>query len=387
MEPRAGAFVIAPVERHARRLHASPHARLHWARTGDVLSDTPHSAKRAHTPAGWRTALVIGAIAVLGLLAWQLTHVLLLLFAAILIAVLLRSCASLFERVGWIRTPWSVLLAALLIALMLGGFVILLGAQVQSQMEQLARELPDQIDALGDQLGIDDLRGEITSGLDNLGGGTGTLFGQTASYTLAVLDAAATLLIVVVAGIFIALKPQMHLNGALMLFPKGPRERARTALNTGGRALQLWLLGQLASMVLVGLLTGIGLSIIGVPSAIGLGFLAGLFEFVPVFGPIAAAVPAILVALSQGGTTALWTLLLFIVIQQIEGNIIQPLIQRRAVDLPPVLMLFSILAFGVLFGVLGVILAVPLAVLTYVLIKQLYIRGVLKEDVDVPGDS
>jgi predicted PurR-regulated permease PerM len=333
-----------------------------------------------------RVALIIGAIALLGLLAWQLTHVLLLVFAAVLIAVLLRSLAGVFERISWLKPPWSVLLAALLIASVLAGFAVLLGSQVQTQITDLADELPGRIDALGERFGVSDLREQLTSRAEDMGA-AGGIFGQTASYTFAVLDAAATLLIVVVAGIFIALKPAMHLNGALMLFPNGPRARARTALNTGGRALQLWLLGQLASMVMVGVLTGIGLSIIGVPSSIGLGFLAGLFEFVPVFGPIAAAVPAILLALSEGGTTALWTILLFVVIQQLEGNIIQPLIQRRAVDLPPVLMLFSILAFGVLFGVLGVILATPLAVLTYVLIKQLYLRDVLKEDVDVPGDG
>ena len=140
-------------------------------------------------------------------------------------------------------------------------------------------------------------------------------------------------------------------------------------------------------MVLVGLLTGIGLAIIGVPSAIGLGLIAGLFEFVPVFGPILAAVPALLMALSEGGTTALWTLLLFIVIQQLEGNVIQPLIQRRAVDLPPVLLLFSILVFGILFGALGVILAAPLAVLAFVFVKELYMRGVLGEETDVPGED
>ncbi|KPP81631.1 MAG: hypothetical protein HLUCCA04_07475 [Oceanicaulis sp. HLUCCA04] len=348
------------------------------------MSDTPGSAERPAFPPGWHLTLIIGAFIVLGLLVWQLSHVLLLVFAAVLVAVLLRALAELFERVGWIRPPWSILLSALVIVLALGALTALLGAQVYGEVTTLADELPERIDSVGDRFGIDDLRGQLMSHLQEMGS-SGGLLGQTASYTLAVLDAATTLLVVIVAGIFIATSPGKHRDGALALIPDGPRKRARIAFNKGGRALRQWLLGQLASMVLVGLLTGIGLAVIGVPSAIGLGFVAGLFEFVPVFGPILAAVPALLMALSEGGTTALWTVLLFIVIQQLEGNVIQPLIQRRAVDLPPVLLLFSILAFGILFGTLGVILAAPLAVFAYVLVKELYLRGVLGEQSDVPG--
>ena len=350
------------------------------------MAATSGKSGRAAPQPGLRLALIIGALIVLGLLVWQLSHVLLLAFAAVLTAVLLRALAGQFERVGWIRPPWSVLLSALVIALVLTGLIALLGAQAYAEITGLAAELPGRIDAVGEQLGIADLREQLISRLQETGAAGGVL-GQTASYTFAVLNAAATLVVVIVAGIFIAIKPALHRDGALALIPEEQRKRARAAFNEGGRALRLWLLGQLAAMVLVGLLTGIGLAIIGVPSAIGLGLIAGLFEFVPVFGPILAAVPALLMALSEGGTTALWTLLLFIVIQQLEGNVIQPLIQRRAVDLPPVLLLFSILVFGILFGALGVILAAPLAVLAFVFVKELYMRGVLGEETDVPGED
>lgn len=333
-----------------------------------------------------RTALLVGVVIALALLAWKLTHVLLLAFAAVMVAIVLRSLAGLFERIGPLKSPWSVLLAALAVTLLLGGFVAVLGAQVQTQISSLLEHFPDRLNELGGRIGVSDLYGKLSERAEDAGGSAG-IVGQAAGYAIAVLDVAATLLVVVVAGVFMALKPEAHFQGALQLLPRGPRQPAETAFRKGGRALRLWLLGQLVSMAMVGLLTTVGLTVIGVPSALGLGFLAAIFEFVPIFGPLAAAVPGILLALSEGGRTALWTVALYVGIQQLEGNLIQPLIQRRAVHLPPVLMLFSIVTFGILFGTLGVLLATPLAVLAYVLVKQLYLRDRLKEDVGVPGED
>lgn len=119
-----------------------------------------------------------------------------------------------------------------------------------------------------------------------------------------------------------------------------PRQRVAGAVDASGRALRLWLLGQLAAMVSVGILTGLGLWIIGVPSAFALALLAGLADFVPLVGPIVAAVPALLIALSEGWETMLWTLLLYVLVQQIESNLIVPIAQRRTVSLPPAITLF-----------------------------------------------
>ncbi|MFQ3595886.1 MAG: AI-2E family transporter, partial [Sphingomonadaceae bacterium] len=129
-------------------------------------------------------------------------------------------------------------------------------------------------------------------------------------------------------------------------------------------------------------LTGLGLWLIGVPSALTLGLLAGLLEFVPFVGPIVAAIPALLLAGAQGTETFLWTLGLYLLIQQAEGNIIQPLVQRAAVKIPPVLLLFAILVAAPLFGPVGILLAAPLAVLVFTLVKHLYVR----EALDTPAE-
>ncbi len=142
-------------------------------------------------------------------------------------------------------------------------------------------------------------------------------------------------------------------------------------------------LGQLVAMAAVGIATGVGLYLLGVPSALALGVLAGLLEFVPFVGPLLAFVAAFAIALSEGLTLAVLVVLLFAGIQQMEGNILVPLVQQRAVDLPAALSLFGLVAFGVLFGPLGILLGVPLTVVALVAAKHLYVRPFA--DRHVPG--
>ena len=283
------------------------------------------------------------------------------------------------------KPPWSLAAAVVLPLLAMAGFIVLLGAQIQSQTAGLIEALPGSVDAAGERLGVSDLRNRLESLAQNANGGG--MMQRMAGVTFGVLDAATSLIVVLIAGLYLALQPRQYKQGAIRLLPATARPEAGRAADNAGRALKNWLLGQLATMVLIGLLTTIGLMIIGVPSPMALGFLAGLSEFVPVIGPIAAAVPAVLLALSEGTSTALWTLAFYIALQQLEGNVILPLIQRRAARLPPVIMLFSILAFGMLFGPLGVILATPLAVVGLVLVQQLYVRDALGDDVTVAGEN
>jgi predicted PurR-regulated permease PerM len=140
-------------------------------------------------------------------------------------------------------------------------------------------------------------------------------------------------------------------------------------------------------MAIVGTLSAIGLTILGVPSPIALGFIAAVTDFVPIVGPIFGAIPAVLIALSVSPFTALMVVGLYVVIQLVEGNVVQPLVQSQAVDLPPALTLFALIAAGVLFGPLGVVLATPLAVVALVAIKLLYVRETLGEDVEIPGEE
>ncbi|HET9199563.1 MAG TPA: AI-2E family transporter, partial [Dehalococcoidia bacterium] len=123
------------------------------------------------------------------------------------------------------------------------------------------------------------------------------------------------------------------------------------------------------------------------PAALALALLAGLAQFVPLIGPIVAAVPALLIALSEGWQIVLWTLMLYVAIQQVESNVITPLVQRQAVSLPPAVTLFAVVAFGLLFGPLGLLVAPPLAVVALVAVKKLWVRETLGEPTEVPGEG
>lgn len=158
----------------------------------------------------------------------------------------------------------------------------------------------------------------------------------------AILFAIVLRVLACVAAVYLAAQPERHRAGALMLIPQALRDKVGSAFDNAGRALRLWLFGQLVSMMVVGVLATVGLYLIGMPSAPALGFLAGVSEFVPLVGPALAAIPAILVALSEGGATIFWVLGLYLAIQQLENNIIMPLVHRRTVELPPVVTLFAI---------------------------------------------
>ena len=143
------------------------------------------------------------------------------------------------------------------------------------------------------------------------------------------------------------------------------------------RALGRWMGGQALDMVLVALVTGLGLWLLGVPLALVLGLIAGLTNIIPVVGPFLSGIPAVLFAMTQGFDLAVWVAVLFVVVQQLEGNLLMPLIQRFAADLPPALTVLAILAFGSLFGFAGVVLATPLLLVSIILVKRIYVEDVL----------
>jgi predicted PurR-regulated permease PerM len=150
-------------------------------------------------------------------------------------------------------------------------------------------------------------------------------------------------------------------------------------LDACGNALSRWLLGQSVSMLFVGVTTAFGLWLLEVPLALSVGVLSGLLAFIPFFGAIAGGLLAVLLGFMQGPETALYVLILALVIQQIEGNVLMPLVERWAVGLPPVLGIAATVMFGVLFGLLGVLLAAPAMIVLMVVVQRLYIKEVLEE--------
>ncbi|MDF3060447.1 MAG: hypothetical protein K0S06_556 [Microvirga sp.] len=334
-----------------------------------------------------RRVLIVLALGALAALAWRLSDVLLLAFGAVVVAVILRALADVIAQAIPSTKRWSLAIAVLVIVILVALVSGLFGQQMRAQIAQLGSVLPPAVSYVLGEFGVNvnDLSRQLPNMLGS--GLPRELLGRAAAFGLTVVGALADLLVVIVAGIFLAADPDLYKRGLVKLFPLSQHSRAEGALDASGTALRLWLKGQLMAMAIVGALTGTALWLIGLPSPLALGLIAGLGEFIPFLGPLLAALPALIIAGSQSSELFLWTLGAFVVIQQVESNMIAPLVQRETVSLPPALSLLSVLAFGVVFGPVGLVLAVPLTVVAFVLVKKLYVRETLGEDTPVPGEE
>jgi predicted PurR-regulated permease PerM len=346
------------------------------------------SFRRESFGADWgyvRRVLIVIVLVGLAWFLWSISRVLLLVFAAVLIAVLLHALADVIRR--WTRIParWSLPLAVLLVVGIIAGLAVLFGAQIAGQGQQVLEQLPKATDAIGDRLGIPDIVNRMEDAIQANAGTS--VVSRMAGLGFTVVGGLTDCLLVIVAGIYLAADPDVYRRGLAKLFPPTQHGRIEDALDATGTALRLWFGGQLLSMSLVGAVYGLAFWFIGLPSPLALGVMAGVLDFIPYLGPILGAIPALILASTVDTTTVLWTLAAVVIIQQLEGNVLMPVIQRRAVELPPALGLFAIVVFGLLFGFIGVFLAVPLTVAIMVLVKKLWIRETLGEATTLPGEG
>jgi predicted PurR-regulated permease PerM len=331
--------------------------------------------------------LVIAVIVIgIALLLWNLRNLFMLVFGAVLVSVILGIVAGPIRDRLNLRHGLALLAAVLIVAGVIVAALWIFGAQVGRQAESLREMIPAAWTALEARLDAWGLGESVRQWSRQIGAGGGVI-ANLGNIAAIVGNGIADTLLVIVGGIYLAAQPELYRVGLLKLVPERGRALAAQALEASGRALRLWLLGRMVSMSVVGLLTWLGLTIIGVPSALALGLLAALLEFVPFIGPIISAVPALLLAFADSPEKAIWTGLLFLGIQQFEGNVLEPLVQQRAVDLPPALLLFSLVAGGLIFGIVGVILAAPFTVVVYVMVKRLYVQEALHTPTPLPGQD
>lgn len=315
-------------------------------------------------------ALLIGA-----LLVWQLAPILLLLFASIILATLIWTIAAPLERFTPLGHTPALGAAIVLLLMILAAVVWLFTVLLLPDLTKLISSLPERIKAAGELMGIHRLDEQVIRFTEALGEQSGML-SHVAGYTTGFFGVLASLLLVFAGGAYLALDMKRYQHGLVRLVPQQHRTRARDVMGKVGQALRLWLLGQLVAMLVVGFATGVSLSLLGVPSALALGVLAGLLEFIPFVGPLLAFGAALAIALSESLTVAAVVALLYLGIQQLEGSILVPLVQQRTVDLPAAVGLFGLVAFGILFGPLGILLGVPLTVVALVGVKQLYVQPI-----------
>jgi predicted PurR-regulated permease PerM len=341
---------------------------------------------------GWEGRLVWRALAgVAGLyLAWLVRDVLVLVFAAVVGAVVLDGVVRLVRRVGRVPRAAALGLAGVVMVAAIGGPGVLIGAEIGSQVDSAIAALPGAVRALEEMLGV-----EIVPAADGEGGGrlewlteaVRDVSGSVASVGRAMVGGVSAAVLVVVGAFFLAADPGLYVQGVVKMFPRQRHGQVEDALAAAGAALRLWLGAQLVAMAIVGVVVGLGAWWIGLPAPLALGLFAALAEFVPTVGAFVGAVPALLLAVPLGWEAVAWTGGLVLVVQQVESNVVTPIVQRRMARIPPALLLFTVVAAGVVFGLGGVVVAAPLTVVGLVLVKKLYVRQVLGQETEVPGEQ
>lgn len=331
-----------------------------------------------------QACFIAAAFVLGGLVLWQASALMLVIFAGILLAILLDGVSDPLAR----RLPVSrgalVVAIMLLIATALIVGLMLTGPQLVAQGGQLRDSVIDAAEAVrGWAMSIDAVQETVESSsiepAELLPSASGAL-GGVMTVIGATFGGLADLVLIAFFGLYLAVSPSTYADGAIRLIPVSRRERARQVLNETAITLRHWLLGTSAVMLLLGVITYVGLKLIGVPLALLLAVVSGLAAFVPIVGPMIAGGLMVLVALSESWQLALWAGGFYVLLQTLESYLLTPLIQERAVDLAPAVVIAAQVLMGLLFGVLGVVLATPLAAVVSVMVKRFYVESLLEAD-------
>lgn len=290
-------------------------------------------------------------------LAWKFSSVLLLIFAAIVLAVGLGALTSLVQKTTKLPYSWSFPVLILAILAIIGLISYLAGPSLSVEFYSFSERFPAQaqlaITQLNDVFGLD-----IPINMEGFRAYIDPSYILQATQTVSdTFGVAADIFFLLIIAIYLVISPDDYKHLLDRLSNKNQK-----AVTQAHRDLKWWLLGRLASMAAIFILTWIGLAVLGMPFALVLGLIAGLLSFIPNLGPILALVPAFIVGIVQSPMMALYVIVLYVGVQLVESYFITPQIDRKTVSIPPAMQLISQLIFGTLFGFLGLVLAVPITV-------------------------
>jgi predicted PurR-regulated permease PerM len=321
----------------------------------------------------FRSSVVVLATLTAAYVLWLLVDLLLVLFACALVALILQTFTKALSRRT--RLPHGISLS-----LVVGGLLALTGATIgffgatmQGEFAELSVQLPLAWADLQTQIRTSSFGAAILDRAQAIVPNEEKLVSAVTATVAAVGGAVSALIIVLVGGLYLAAQPTLYAVGLLRLIPRKARASAGITLDAISVSLRNWLKGQALGMLFVGVATGLGLWLAGVPAAWAIGLVAGLAEFVPYLGIFVAVLPAVLLGFAQGTETGLWTIGILVFVQQLQGNVVMPIVQNHMVDLPPAITIFGIIAAGILFGLPGVLLATPLTIVVLVLVRRLYL--------------
>jgi predicted PurR-regulated permease PerM len=331
---------------------------------------------------------VIGVVLLI-VFATQYTGVLFTVFAGILLAVFLAGVTRELSAGTNLPRPLALFLTLIGLVGVLVGLWTVAGPDISEQANALAALLPNATERLATRVRASAQQYEwVRQFVDpsQLLPPVSSVLGRVTNVFRGTLNLLVNGMIVLFIGVYGAASPHPYLNGIVRLVPPDSRPRAREILYALGRALRWWLTGRLILMMIVGVLTGLGLHLVGIPSPVALGLLAALCSFVPYLGPVLSVLPALLVASVIGMTEVFSVVVVYGTVQLLESYLIAPLVQQQAVHIPPAAVITAQFIGGVGAGAAGVLLATPLAIIVIVLVQTLYVEDVLGDEVSLLGE-
>jgi predicted PurR-regulated permease PerM len=315
-------------------------------------------------------------------IAGQVAHVFLLLFIGIMISVYLGALSGVLQRRARIKGGWALGTAVLIT---LGGLAVLFYILVPPlivQTRELVRVLPTYI--TGWEAAIDRLVGRVPALASVYEPGQHKLllalydqvaaqFNDVVPKVFGIVEVLISIFSVAVMGLYLAIHPALYREWLIALFPPIHRDLVRDVLTDCADSLRAYIVGLLLAMSFLATLTAIGLSVLHVPYALTFGVFTGLATIVPFFGTLLATALPVLFVIGgpDGGTRAIWVVVVGIVVHLIEGNVVAPLIMSKKVDLPPVLTIVFVLIVGALLGPLGLLVAVPGLAVIMVIVRRI----------------
>jgi len=348
--------------------------------------DSPPPVIRLGFAAKAALTVRLALIAILAVIfLWYSLSVLLLVFCAIVAAVLLRAVSTELYRRAPVGEGIALGIVAGCLLLLFVLFIMLITPTLADNAQVLADNIPQAFDKLKQQLSRFGWGQDLLIWLDtpkaqilNFLTGQSELFQRLGGVFVTTFDALTAVFVIILMSLYLAAEPSLYIDGLVQLFPPHRRARLRQVLAQSNRMLIGWFKGQLVSMSVLSVLMGFGLWILGVPLAVTLGVFTGIMTFIPNFGPLIAGIPTVLLALSVNPVTALYAVIWTVIVQTLEGSFITPVVHRNLIALPPALIIAVQILLASIYGFIGLVVAMPLVVLSLLLVKMLYVEDVLE---------
>ncbi len=328
----------------------------------------------------WRTSDIVRILLLVALFIfawqffWMVINAFFLALLAVLLAIIFHAPARFLSR--WI--PFALAFPIVLLTFLGIGaaLVVAMVPQLISQVTQLAVELPRAVGAIVDWVEEGPLGrfAEFQNLPNQVAEQLGEFVGRFVPFAVNLIAALVGGIAVIVLAIFLAVQPGVYRDLVIRIAPVGSRDKVIRIYDEAGRNLRNWVIGKACTMLAVGVLVYIGLLLFGIPGALALAALAAVLEFIPNFGPTIAAIPAVIAAFLISPLTALWVTVFYIVLQQVQSAVTVPLVERRAVNIPPAALLIWQIMLTIGFGFLGLFVATPLLAILVVAGRILYLE-------------